>query len=127
MSTQLKTTPQGTVTTAGTAQPASAAFLANLTVSNVAVVNGLATVTFSTAHGVTAAGGKVTFWNVGTNTWLSKLSVNVTNVLSATVIQFATTHANVASGADTGSAVVSAVERYRVVRIEIDQSASTAS
>ena|ERR1700751_2001855 len=125
MSTQLKTTPQGTVAASGTAQPASAAYIANLTVSTVAVTNGIATVTFTTAHGITAAGAKVTFWNIGTNTWLSKVTASVSNVNSTTQIEFPTTHANVASGADTGSAIVSPPNRYRVVRIEIDQSAGT--
>lgn len=129
MSTQLKSSPALKVVTSGSPVPVGSALFTNLTVSNVSVTNGVAQVTFTAAHGITNAGtGKVTFWGVGTNTWLNQLTVSTTAVPSTTVIQFFTNEAsgNITNGSDTGSAVVSPVERYRALRIEVDQSAGSA-
>jgi hypothetical protein len=113
-----------TVATAGSRVPIASAQFSPLTISNVAVTNGQATITTSAPHGL-SAGSKVVLYGVVTNTWLNGLRVQVLVVSSTTAFTFVTTHANVASGADSGSVLPSPIQRYRIVRVEIDQGAST--
>ena len=80
-------------------------------------------ITFTTPHGCSNAGtDKVTFWGVGTNTWLNQLTVSTYTVVSTTAISFTSTaDSGFINGADTGSAIVTPVQRFRVVRLEADQ------
>jgi len=125
MSTLIKTFPALAVT-AGTRVPVGAAILANLTLAFAGVSAKTATVKFTTAHGVTALKGQVTFFGVGTNTFLNGQTVSVTAIPDAKTIEFSTTNADVAYVAETGSAIVNALDqRYRVLRLELDEDAST--
>lgn len=127
MSTQIKTSPAVQVVTSGHPVPVGSGLFTNLAVSNVNVTSaGLATITFTTAHGITVGGtGKVTFWNVATNTWLNMLTVSTVAITTTTIQFYTTSFSSASNGADTGSAIVSPVERYRVVRLEIDKEAGT--
>ena len=71
-------------------------------------------------------GQQVTLWGFTTATYFNGLTVTVLdNDPSTGTFRFAFTHANVASTADAGKTAPSPVERFRAVRIEIDQAATT--
>jgi hypothetical protein len=119
----LKTQTPVTVTTAGTKQPVLTG--AQATVSQIGVSGGVLTVVTSAAHGY-AVGQQIGFFGVGTNTFLNGALVTITRIVSATSFEALHSHANVGIGGDTGTAFAQPAERFRMVRLEIDQSAAGA-
>jgi hypothetical protein len=73
------------------------------TVTNVAVTSGTATITAANHF---YGGEWVSFSGVGTNTWLNTFQPIQIATASGTQFTFATTHANVTSAPDTGTATI---------------------
>ncbi|HEV2523331.1 MAG TPA: hypothetical protein VGT24_13205 [Candidatus Acidoferrales bacterium] len=72
-------------------------------------------------------GQQVTLWGFTTATYFNGKTVTVLdNDPSTGTFRFAFTHMNVASTADAGKTAPQPTEKYRAVRVEIDQSAGTA-
>jgi hypothetical protein len=113
----LRTVAVQNVATAGTRQPVFTGSTA--TITNVALQNNLLTVTCSNSF---VPGQQVGFWGVATATFLNNVRVVVQSVTS-TQFTAVFVRANYNSASDSGTAFTSPIERFRIVRIEVDQSA----
>ena len=110
----------GAVGTAGSKVPCWSGPAANLlTATSFSILSGIATIVVANTF---QAGQQVTLFGFTTATYFNGLTVQVLGA-SAAAFTFTTTHANVTSTSDAGSVFPNPVERFRAVRIEIDQSA----
>ena len=112
----------GAVATAGTRVPCWSGPSANLlTASTFSIVNGQAIVVVANTFN---SGDQVTMYGFSTATYFNGVTVQVQSA-NAAQFTFPTTHSNVGSTSDAGKVFPNPPERFRAIRIEIDQSAST--
>jgi len=120
-----KTIP-AVVTTAGTPTPIFTG--AVISAVSYVILNGLATITLSSAFPSNGfnLGQQVTLWGFTTGTYFNGTVVTVTaNNPALNTFSFATTHSNVTSTNDAGKTAPAPIQKYRAVRIEADFNNST--
>jgi hypothetical protein len=91
-----------------------------LTATSFVISKGLATIVMANTF---TAGQIVSLYGFTTATYFNGLTLQVQNP-TPTQFSFPTTHADVGSTGDAGKVVPSPGERYRAIRIEVDQSAA---